>query len=427
MGLSNLFKRKPPTHEEKVELAYQCYRPEMVDMLLPGGIKQASDVIISLAKLYGVSLEPLTAKEYHEILSTYSDVFIRQNLTNSGDELIVTSLKVNHGEYIKDDETAEKVLKFCKMNMSDSTFTLESPENMKLFEMCDEEASEDENLSIQNLDIQDDTENEMYGLCMEKPIYTSGQEDTEDFLTHLKTTLGENVICERGETLDVEGIAGKVIVYNTSLPSGKSYKTLYINEHGINPKRKIPKGFAIDKTEATNEDESEERFYFENITEFLMYVGIHKKKNNIVWESGDKYVEAFKKGYHFFECEQFARAIDCYKECLKLNPIGVKARFELVECYIVSGQLSLARQSLYEMKDFLYNDSYKARFYRRLGYIATEERSYKEACACYRYSLAFENHPSVSNEITYIESQARTSYSQIDEAEILGACNIPLL
>ena len=29
MGLFDIFKKKPPTHEEKVALAHRCYKPEM--------------------------------------------------------------------------------------------------------------------------------------------------------------------------------------------------------------------------------------------------------------------------------------------------------------------------------------------------------------------------------------------------------------
>lgn len=64
----DLFKKKSPTHEEKVALAHKCYKPEMVSMVFPGGTKQVSNIIVSLAKIYGVSLEPLTAKEYYDIL-----------------------------------------------------------------------------------------------------------------------------------------------------------------------------------------------------------------------------------------------------------------------------------------------------------------------------------------------------------------------
>lgn len=428
MGLFDIFKKKPPTHEEKVVLAHQCYKPELVSMVFPGGTQQVSNIIVSLAKIYGVALAPLTAKEYYGILTAFSDVFIRRTITQSTDEHIVMSLQVKHGDYIKDKTTAEKVLAYCKLSMSDSSFILDSEEKMKLLESCSGGMTEDETLSLQNLENQENTEDENYGLCMEKPIYANGHDDAEAFLNSLKSTLGEDIIWEQRETLDVDGIAGKVIVYNGSLPSGKSYKTLYVNEHGINADKKVPKGFTTSKTKpAAAKQEQEEQWYFENPLEFAMYVKLYNKKSNVIWVSSDKYLELYQKGYQLFECRQFAKAIDVYKECLKLNPIGISARFELVECYLMSKQFSLARKSLYDMKDFLHDNALKAKFYRRVGYIAIEEGSYREAYACYKHSLKYENHPSVAQEMKYIESKAGASVKRIDTDSVLAKHNIPIV
>lgn len=182
------------------------------------------------------------------------------------------------------------------------------------------------------------------------------------------------------------------------------------------------------KTEKSNLKEQgiSEKLYFENPSEFIMYVNIHKD-SKVIWESSDKYVELFKKGYQCFEQRQFEKAINYYKDCLKLNPIGINARFELAECYIATRQLSLAKKSLYEMIDFLYEDAMKAKFYRRIGYIAIEENSYKEAYACYIYSLEYEKNPSVIQEIAYILSKAGHSIENIDIEETLSENNIPLL
>lgn len=242
MGLFDIFKKKPPTHEEKVALAYRCYKPDLADIIFPGRTKQVSNVIVSLANIYRINLEPLTAKEYYDILTAFSDVFIRKIITNSSDEHIVMRLQVNHGDYIKNAETAERILAYCKLNINDSSFVLDSADKMMLLDSCSGSMTEDENLSLQNLENQEHTEDEMYGLCMEKPIYANGHDDAEAFLNQLKSSLGEDIIWEQCETLDVEGIGGKVIVYSSSLPSGKSYKTVYVNEHGINADKRTPQG-----------------------------------------------------------------------------------------------------------------------------------------------------------------------------------------
>ena len=249
------------------------------------------------------------------------------------------------------------------------------------------------------------------------------------FLNNLKSVLGETLSWDRRETLDVEGISGKVIVYDSYLPSGKSYKTVYVSEHGINAETRTPKGFTTKNSKTISDtlnSEKEECYYFENAIEFTTYATLCNKNSKVVWVSSDKYIEMYKKGYQLFECGQYAKAIDVYKECLKLNPIGLSARFELVECYIVMKQLALARKSLYEMKDFLTESADKARFYRRVGYIAIEEGSYKEAYACYQYSIKFENHPSVFQEMQYIESKAGMSVKRVSPEATLIERGIPL-
>lgn len=427
MGFFDFFKKKPPTHEEKVELAYRCYKSEMVGLVFPGGKNQASNIIISLAKLYSTDLDVCTAQQYYSILSTFSDVYIRRTITNMADENIIASLQVKHGDYIKDKATAEKVLAYCKLNMNNPSFILDSLEKLELIDGCSGEMTEDEKLAVQNTDIQDaSVEDSDYGLCMEKPIYTNGPEDSDSFLNSLKSTLGESLVWEKQETLDVDGVAGKVIVYNSSLPSGKSYKTLYVNEHGINAERKTPKGFTVEKDKpVAGSPAKEESYYFENPIELAIYGKLHGKGSTVSWISSDKYLELYKKGYQLFECGQYAKAIEVFKECLKLNPIGISARFELVECYIVTKQLSFARKSLYDMKDYLLEDSQKAKFYRRIGYIAIEEGSYKEAYACYQYSLNYENHPSVSQEMQYIASKVGGTARKVSAESTLDAYNIP--
>lgn len=429
MGLFDIFRKKLPTHEEKVDMAYRCYKQEMVGTIFPGGKQQASNIICSLARLYGVNLDSCTAKEYHSILTTFSDVLIRRVITHSSDEHIVMSLQVKHDDYIKDKTTAEKVLAFCKLNMSDHSFVLNSEQSMALLESCSGEITDNEKIAVENIGIQENSiEDADYGLCMSKPIYTNDENDTEIFLNSLKSSLGEDLVWEKQDTLDVDGIAGKVIVYASSLPSGKSYKTIYVNEHGVSAERKIPKGFtSIDKSSKASALEQSEEYYFADPMEFAIYCKLHGKDKKIIWISADKYIELYKQGYQLFECGQYVKAINAFKESLKLNPIGISARFELVECYIRTKQLSFARKALYEMKEYLCDDANKARFYRRVGYIAIDEGSYKEAYACYKYSLNYENNPLAAQEIAYIEENAGKSVKNISIENTLFEYEIPIL
>lgn len=429
MGLFDFFKKTPPTHEEKVNLAYKCFNEKMVKAVFPGEKQQASNIIRSLGKILNINLENCSAKEYHTILTMFSGVSIRRVLTQSNDERIIISLQVNYGEYIKDQATAEKVLAFCKLNMSDHSFVLDSEQDMALLESCSGGITENEKIAVENIEIQEvSIEDADYGICMNKPIYTNDENDTEIFLNSLKSTLGEYLVWEKQDTLDVDGIAGKVLVYASSLPSGKSYKTIYVNEHGVSAERKIPKGFtSINKSSKASASEQSEGYYFADPMEFAIYCKLYGKDKKIIWISADKYIELYKQGYQLFECGQYVKAINAFKESLKLNPIGISARFELVECYIRTKQLSFARKALYEMKEYLCDDANKARFYRRVGYIAIDEGSYKEAYACYKYSLNYENNPLAAQEIEYIEENAGKSVKNISIENTLFEYEIPIL
>lgn len=429
MGLFDFFKKTPPTHDEKVNLAYKCFNEKMVKAVFPGEKQQASNIIRSLGKILNINLENCSAKEYHTILTMFSGVSIRRVLTQSNDERIIISLQVNHSEYIKDQATAEKVLTFCKLNMSDHSFVLDSEQDMALLESCSGGITENEKIAVENIEIQEvSIEDADYGICMNKPIYTNDENDTEIFLNSLKSSLGEDLVWEKQDTLDVDGIAGKVIVYASSLPSGKSYKTIYVNEHGVSAERKIPKGFSsVDKSSKASASEESEGYYFADPMEFAIYCKLHGKDKKIIWISADKYIELYKQGYQLFECGQYVKAINAFKESLKLNPIGISARFELVECYIRTKQLSFARKALYEMKEYLCDDANKARFYRRVGYVAIDEGSYKEAYACYKYSLNYENNPLAAQEIEYIEENVGKCVKNISIENTLFEYEIPIL
>lgn len=41
--------------------------------------------------------------------------------------------------------------------------------------------------------------------------------------------------------------------------------------------------------------------------------------------------------YRLFEDRKFRKAIEAYQKALKVNPVGINARFEICECYLQIG------------------------------------------------------------------------------------------
>ena len=244
MGFFDFLKKKGPSHEEKVELAYRCYKTDMVGMIFPGGKEQASKIICSLAKIYNLNIEVCDAKMYYNILSTYSDVLIRRIVTQSADGQIVTSLQVKHADLVKTPDIGRKVLAYVTMNMSNNDFSLDSEEDYSMLNMFADAYANNEKAVADNAQAEtqnfDDPE---YGLVPNKPVYTQGVGGTKQYLSGLKSSLGEKLAWNRRGSTSVSGVNGMIDIYDSTLPSGKPYKTIYINMYGSGISTKLPKGF----------------------------------------------------------------------------------------------------------------------------------------------------------------------------------------
>ena len=83
-----------------------------------------------------------------------------------------------------------------------------------------------------------------FGLVPQKPIYTVGIDEQEKYLKSLRTISGESINYNRRGSMSVDGINGMVDVYDTYLPSGEEYKTIYINMYGASNSTFAPKGFS---------------------------------------------------------------------------------------------------------------------------------------------------------------------------------------
>lgn len=125
----------------------------------------------------------------------------------------------------------------------------------------------------------------------------------------------------------------------------------------------------------------------------------------------------------------YKEAIKALQECLKLNPIGINARFEILECYIHLGDIPSARSVLLALFPYLTEPEHIARFYRRIGYLAAEAKSYLPGAACYQWSRKFEEHPSVEQELQYIRDLrgVDTQIARDCTAAILRKYNVPFL
>ena len=121
----DFFKKNSLSHEEKVEQAYKCYKPEYVGAIFPNGKKQMDIILRSLSEICNINLEKYDGLGYYKILNIFSDIFIRKNITKTARENILTSLQVKHGDMIKNKDVAEKVLRFYENNSNNPEYKYE--------------------------------------------------------------------------------------------------------------------------------------------------------------------------------------------------------------------------------------------------------------------------------------------------------------
>lgn len=105
-----------------------------------------------------------------------------------------------------------------------------------------------------NSNAQPDNEGDAdFGLVPEKPIFTLALKSVDgekEYLEKLYTVNGEKIKYNRRGSTSVNGINGMIDIYETYLPSGQPYKTIYINMYGAKRSNKAPAGFTLGRPAA---------------------------------------------------------------------------------------------------------------------------------------------------------------------------------
>lgn len=324
MGFLDRFNRNS-AHRKKLSSAYGTFKPDTVEIVFPGKAEQADKVIVSLSKIFNISLDDLDAKDYLEFLYIYMEIKLRKVIIPESDDEIINWLQVNHGKFVKSPAIAKDIIAYASLNILNHNFAIESQADFNL--------------------------------------------------------LSSNIVAdfEKADTAQ-EGQCVKV------------------------------------------------GFYFENTVELAIYVK-HLAKNRLVtWLGADLYISQYKRAYQLVEEEKYAEAIAVLNACLKINPIGISARFEMCECYIRLSNLNTAKKILLDMSAYLIEPKHIARFYRRIGFIEIENENYLAAAACFVYSRNFENHPGAVLELQYIGEKFGISLNNyMDSRIILKKYGIPIL
>lgn len=231
------------SHLEKAEAAYRGYREESVGTLFPGGVTQAANIITTLAGVLQLDLSQCDVLRYSRILSLYTYVQIRGTM-HSDLLRIVQGLQADHADLIQSERKAREVLAACIVHAQHIGFTLSSESNWQaissLADYIGQSAADSEsNRQAASAHIEDPA----YGLVPNKPIFTRGVRGSQEYLCGLVTVAGEPLQWNRRGSIGVQGIQGMVDVYDSYLPSGQAYQTLYICMCAQTNSRQAPLGF----------------------------------------------------------------------------------------------------------------------------------------------------------------------------------------
>ena len=89
-------------------------------------------------------------------------------------------------------------------------------------------------------------------------------------------------------------------------------------------------------------------FNFDGLAEIAVFVKKYwaGRKQKLMISQGDEYMNCYLKAYNLYEQGKFNEAIKVLHDSLKINPMGIKARFELVECYLNLKDTETAKKEL---------------------------------------------------------------------------------
>ena len=173
-----------------------------------------------------------------------------------------------------------------------------------------------------------------FGLVSHKPIYTVGIDEQERYLKTLCTINGEPIKWIRRGSMSVDSVNGMVDAYDTYLPSGEEYKTIYINMYGISNSTIAPKGFSISNQLTATPSTSIEKHKSKGLKIAIIATGIVTilavlfiafamlKKSNEIKASNAEHYYALRTEMH--EMDEKLGSLDFIEEKLALLPSDYK-------------------------------------------------------------------------------------------------------
>ncbi len=209
---------------------------------LPGGTNQIALVLSSLAVIYNLEAYSCSQQIWEEVFSSYQDVLVRTKLLGYEADSSLNCLKIKHNSLVKDDKTARRTYVYCLSSFNQWQSVIRNQEDIaKLdqFTLCLPDTS------MQNISLHP-AEDPEYGLVSYKPIMVNGIPTSKLYLSKLRSSQGESLSWKRHGSIKVDGVQGLTDIYESRLPNGMVYKTVYVNTYGTVNSEIFPSGFTTE-------------------------------------------------------------------------------------------------------------------------------------------------------------------------------------
>lgn len=133
-------------------------------------------------------------------------------------------------------------------------------------------------------------------------------------------------------------------------------------------------------------------FAFANVSEWEKYKNKYAKDLIVSWKWKDEYKGFIINAEGYLSRGDYTNALKKYEDALKMNPVGIAARFGIVRTYIESGDYTEAETTLRKMMDLIYYKSDASNFYLLFGKLM-QKRGFLNSCvaSCILSNMQKEN------------------------------------
>ncbi|CAN5460984.1 hypothetical protein BH10CYA1_BH10CYA1_27720 [soil metagenome] len=153
---------------------------------------------------------------------------------------------------------------------------------------------------------------------------------------------------------------------------------------------------------------------FENPVEEAFY-NVKFKPEKRVMDVGLPFKTSYQlAAFIAVEKKELDKALRILDTGIRRCPLAADLIFERGEVYKMQNRLPDLYKTMTENSAYLYRRTDIAHYFRNIGWYFSSKQDWDTAICCYAASAMWQEHPMVSNELTYIQQTSKRSFDQIN-------------